>query len=91
MDGHRRADLSEAYKLALEGDPMSAFGGIVAFNEEVDAAVARSIKDGLNPTDGKSKMFYEIVIAPSYTPDVLPFISSAKSEILYVGIGGAKE
>ena len=82
MDGHRRADLSEAYQLALEGDPMSAFGGIVAFNREVDAAVAQSIKDGLNPTDGKSKMFYEIVIAPSYTSDVILSLSSVQSEIL---------
>ncbi len=54
-------DLTEAYRLAYEGDPVSAFGGIVACNRPLDLAAAESI----------AAIFYEIVIAPGYEPDAL--------------------
>jgi phosphoribosylaminoimidazolecarboxamide formyltransferase/IMP cyclohydrolase len=48
------SDLKEAYRLALECDPVSAFGGIIALNRSLDAATAREIV----------KIFTEVVIAP---------------------------
>ena len=55
------ATFAEAYTKALDGDRVSAFGGIVAFNGEVDAAAAGSMAD----------VFTEVVIAPGYTDDAL--------------------
>ena len=59
-----RGDLREAYRLAVAADPVSAFGGIVAFNRPLDGALARELREFRNPTDGSTRMFYEIVIAP---------------------------
>ncbi|MFP4661424.1 MAG: bifunctional phosphoribosylaminoimidazolecarboxamide formyltransferase/IMP cyclohydrolase, partial [Halanaerobiales bacterium] len=58
--------LVEAYKKAHAGDPLSAFGSIVALNEEVTADVAEEIA-------GEDK-FVEVVIAPSYTEDALKIL-----------------
>ncbi len=49
-------DLAEAYRRALSGDPMAAFGGIVACNRRVTLAMAEAMR----------AIFYEIVIAPGY-------------------------
>lgn len=62
-----RDDVIEAYRLAVKADPVSAFGGIVAFNVEVDEALAKDIREFRSPTDGETRMFYEIVVAPKYT------------------------
>lgn len=62
-----RDDIIEAYRLAVKADPVSAFGGIVAFNVEVDEALAKDIREFRSPTDGETRMFYEIVVAPKYT------------------------
>eukprot|EP00850_Spirogloea_muscicola_P018405 SM000168S02604 [mRNA] locus=s168:90791:93810:- [translate_table: standard] len=62
-----RPDLLEAYRLAVEADPVSAFGGIVAFNAEVTEDLAREIREFRSPADGESRMFYEIVIASKYS------------------------
>lgn len=48
----------EAYKKALAADPVSAFGGVIAVNTEVDEAAAEEI----------SKLFVEAIVAPAYTP-----------------------
>lgn len=40
-----RDDLKEAYRLAVRADPISAFGGIVAFNRVVDEALAKEIRE----------------------------------------------
>jgi phosphoribosylaminoimidazolecarboxamide formyltransferase/IMP cyclohydrolase len=48
-----------AYQRALETDPTSAFGGIIAFNREVDGATA----------DAVAKQFVEVVLAPSFSAD----------------------
>ena len=53
--------LAEAYGLALKGDPVSAFGGIVAFNREVDEAAALAM----------AEVFTEVVVAPGFTPEAL--------------------
>ena len=51
-------DLVGAFERALAGDPVSAYGGIVAFNRPVDGAVARAIK--------ASKTFFEVIVAPAF-------------------------
>ncbi|MCC6525616.1 MAG: bifunctional phosphoribosylaminoimidazolecarboxamide formyltransferase/IMP cyclohydrolase [Polyangiaceae bacterium] len=51
--------LAEAYRLAREGDPVSAFGGVVALNRTVDPATAEIL----------AETFLECIIAPSFTPE----------------------
>ncbi|MTV25959.1 bifunctional phosphoribosylaminoimidazolecarboxamide formyltransferase/IMP cyclohydrolase [Nitriliruptoraceae bacterium ZYF776] len=62
-------DLETAYTRALEGDPVSAFGGIVAANRRVDAATAARITD----------VFTEVVIAPGYDDDALELLRAKKN------------
>jgi len=62
-------DAKDIFIRAREGDPLSAFGGIIAFNVEVDAPAAEEICAG----------FYEIVIAPSYTDDALKLFKKKKN------------
>jgi phosphoribosylaminoimidazolecarboxamide formyltransferase/IMP cyclohydrolase len=54
--------IGKAYDLAYQTDPTSAFGGIIAFNREVDAATAQAVV---------SRQFVEVVLAPSYAADAL--------------------
>ena len=56
-----RPDVAEAYRLAFEGDPVSAFGGIVGFNRPVTAEAAKAM----------DPVFYEVVVAPAYDDDAL--------------------
>jgi phosphoribosylaminoimidazolecarboxamide formyltransferase/IMP cyclohydrolase len=65
-------DLTEAYRRALAGDPVAAFGGVVAFNRPVDLATAEEMV----------KTHYDIVIAPEYAPDALSYIQSKVSSIV---------
>jgi phosphoribosylaminoimidazolecarboxamide formyltransferase/IMP cyclohydrolase len=58
------ADPLEAYRRALATDPVSAFGGIIAFNRSVDAAAVEAV----------SAQFLEVLIAPGYTEDALAAI-----------------
>lgn len=76
-------DLLEAYRLAVRADPISAFGGIVAFNCTVDEEMAREIREFRSPTDDETRMFYEIVIAPSYTEKGLEVLKG-KSKALRI-------
>lgn len=78
-----RADLLEAYRLSVIADPISAFGGIVAFNRPVDEALATEIRKFKSPTDGETPMFYEIVIAPGFTPEGLETLKG-KSKTLRI-------
>ncbi len=61
-------DLAEAYRRALAGDPVSAFGGIVAVNQPVTAQMASEIV----------KTFYEIIVAPGYEPQALETLKTRK-------------
>ena len=71
-----RESISEAYQLAYEGDTISAFGGIVAFNRTVDAASAQAM----------DPIFYEVVIAPGYDGDALAILQRKRNlRILTVG------
>jgi phosphoribosylaminoimidazolecarboxamide formyltransferase / IMP cyclohydrolase len=60
---------AEAYKKALATDPVSAFGGIVAFNQAADADAAKEV----------SKIFTEVLIAPDYDPDALEILKAKKN------------
>ncbi len=60
---------AEAYKKALATDPVSAFGGIVAFNQTVDAAAAQEA----------IKIFTEVLIAPDYEPSALEILQTRKN------------
>lgn len=63
-------DLIKAYELALAGDPISAFGGIVAINRPVDGYLARAMRASLSPSSGQ-RMRYDIIAAPSFTDKAL--------------------
>ncbi len=58
-------ELIDAYRKAFATDPTSAFGGIIAFNREVDAATVEAV----------SAQFVEVLIAPRYTADALMVIA----------------
>ncbi len=59
----------EAYKRALEADPVSAFGGIIGINREVDGEAAEEI----------AKLFVEAIIAPKFTPEALTRFAAKKN------------
>jgi phosphoribosylaminoimidazolecarboxamide formyltransferase/IMP cyclohydrolase len=61
------ANLAKAYDGAFTTDPVSAFGGIIAFNREVDAALAQSIID---------RQFVEVLIAPAFEAAALEALSA---------------
>jgi len=60
-----RGTLVEAWQAALSGDPVSAYGGVVALTREVDAATA----------EGLAGIFLEVIVAPSYSPEALERLS----------------
>lgn len=66
------ADLSEAWKRALECDPVSAFGGILICNGTVDVGVAEQVKE----------IFFEVLIAEDYTEEALEMLKKKKKRIL---------
>jgi phosphoribosylaminoimidazolecarboxamide formyltransferase/IMP cyclohydrolase len=61
--------VEEAYRKALACDPVSAFGGIVAFNRKVDAAAARAV----------TEIFTEVIIAPDYDAGAIEVLKSKKN------------
>lgn len=63
------ADINEAWDKALATDPVSAFGGIVAFNQEVTEAVAKKMH----------KIFLEVIIAPSFSKQALDILQQKKA------------
>ena len=63
-------DLKVAYERALSGDPISAFGGIVACNRPIDGELAAAMRASVSPSSGQ-RMLYEIILAPGFTDDAL--------------------
>lgn len=63
-------DLLEAYDRAYQTDPTSAFGGIIAFNRELDAATASAIIE---------RQFVEVIIAPSISADAKAAVADKKN------------
>jgi len=69
-----RSTLHQAYVDALAGDPVSAFGGVLISNKEIDKATAEEIHE----------LFCEVVIAPSYAEDALEILQGKKNRIILV-------
>ena len=67
-----RPTLIEAWKDALAGDPVSAFGGVLVTNTPIDAETAEEI----------NKLFFEIVIAPSFEKNTLNILKVKKNRII---------
>ncbi|MFE1169387.1 bifunctional phosphoribosylaminoimidazolecarboxamide formyltransferase/IMP cyclohydrolase [Nocardiopsis sp. NPDC058789] len=68
------ADNAEAHRKAHASDPVSAFGGVIATNREVGAALAEQI----------SEVFTEVVVAPGFTPEAVETLSRKKNIRLLV-------
>ena len=69
-----RPTILQAWTDALAGDPVSAFGGVLISNTEVDEEVANEI----------NKIFFEVIIAPSYTEGALNVLEQKKNRIILV-------
>lgn len=69
-----RNTLLEAWKDALAGDPVSAFGGVLVTNRPVDRATAEEI----------TKIFFEVIIAPDYDMDALEVLTQKKNRIILI-------
>ena len=67
-----RSEVIESWKSALAGDPESAFGGVLVTNKEVDQATAEAINE----------IFFEVLIAPSFSEDSLKILKQRKNRIL---------
>ncbi len=69
-----RDTLLDAWRDALAGDPVSAFGGVIITNRTVDTATAEEI----------NKIFFEVIIAPAYSDDALAILKQKKNRIILV-------
>jgi len=70
----QRENMKQAYVDALAGDPVSAFGGVLIANSEIDAETAEEIH----------KLFCEVVIAPSYSDAALQTLKGKKNRIILI-------
>ena len=72
-------DALEAYSKALQTDPTSAFGGIIAFNSELDGKAAEAV----------AKQFVEVLIAPSFTAEAKAIFAAKQNvRLLEIPLGG---
>lgn len=69
-----RPTVLDAWKDALAGDPVSAFGGILITNAVIDKETAEEI----------NKIFFEVIIAPDYDVDALEILGQKKNRIILV-------
>ncbi len=69
-----RPTIAEAWKDALACDPVSAFGGVLITNSNIDKAAAEEI----------DKIFFEVIIAPSYDADALEVLTKKKNRIILI-------
>lgn len=67
-----RKNLMDAWKDALAGDPLSAYGGIIVTNKPIDKITATEI----------DKLFFEVIIAPAYDSDALEVLKQKKNRII---------
>ena len=75
-----RPSLMAAWKDALAGDPISAYGGVLITNVPVTGDVAAEI----------NSLFFEVIIAPSYTPDALVALKTKKNRIILISKQASK-
>jgi phosphoribosylaminoimidazolecarboxamide formyltransferase/IMP cyclohydrolase len=69
-----RDTVTEAWKDALAGDPVSAFGGILITNTVINKEVAEDI----------NRIFFEVIIAPDYDTDALEVLMQKKNRIILI-------
>lgn len=69
-----RNGLTQAWKDALAGDPVSAFGGVLVTNRKIDKATAEEM----------NKIFFEVSIAPAYDEDALEVLKAKKNRIILI-------
>ena len=69
-----RHSMKQAWIDALACDPVSAFGGVIIANDEIDAATASEI----------DKIFYEVLIAPAYTDEAVAILQGKKNRIILI-------
>ncbi len=67
-----RGTIKQAWIDALAGDPISAFGGVLIANREIDIDAAEEI----------NKLFFEVILAPAFTDDALTILRSKKNRII---------
>lgn len=67
-----RPSLIDAWKAALDGDPVSAYGGVLITNRSIDAETAAEINN----------LFFEVIIAPAYDEGVAEMLSQRKNRII---------
>ncbi|MCG1035901.1 bifunctional phosphoribosylaminoimidazolecarboxamide formyltransferase/IMP cyclohydrolase [Polaribacter sargassicola] len=70
----QRTTIKQAYLDALAGDPVSAFGGVLIANKEIDLETAEEIH----------KLFCEVVIAPSYSNEALTVLKGKKNRVILI-------
>ena len=72
-----RATLQEAYEAAFQCDPTSAFGGVIAFNQQIDDATLKTVVEN---------QFVEVLVAPAVTQDAIQIARKRKNlRLLTVG------
>ena len=69
-----RDSLLKSWKDALAADPISAFGGVLITNKELDFETAEEI----------NKIFFEVIIAPSYNKEALEILKSKKNRVILI-------
>jgi phosphoribosylaminoimidazolecarboxamide formyltransferase/IMP cyclohydrolase len=69
-----RSFIKEAWLDALACDPVSAFGGVIIANDEINEETAAEI----------SKLFFEVLIAPAYTNEALVYLTAKKNRIILI-------
>ena len=69
-----RASIEEAWDAALECDPVSAFGGVLITNGNIDASTAKKINN----------IFFEVIMSPGYSDEALEILKSKKNRIILV-------
>ncbi|MCM1028693.1 MAG: bifunctional phosphoribosylaminoimidazolecarboxamide formyltransferase/IMP cyclohydrolase [Pseudoflavonifractor sp.] len=69
-----RPVLAEAWVAALAGDPVSAFGGVLIANREIDAETSAEV----------GKLFFEVIIAPGYSQEALEILQQKKNRIILI-------
>lgn len=76
-----QSTLAASYRKAFEADPVSSFGGVLAFNRTVDGETAQEI----------AKTFIEAIAAPGYTPEALSVLNTKKNLRLLELAGGPSQ
>lgn len=69
-----RDTMAQAWRDALAGDPVSAFGGVIVANRAIDAETAEEI----------NKIFFEVIIAPEFTDKALEILKQKKNRIILI-------